>query len=62
MSDASISPGPGAQFTPRPTVPIQVSSFTVNLYPAMEETIAVHERADAFHVNKAALASQSIPI
>ncbi len=39
-----------------------VSSFTVNLYPVMEETMEVHERAHAFHVNKEALTSQLIPI
>ena len=62
MSDASIAPGLGAQFNPRSTVAVRVSSFTVNLYPVVEETMAVHERAHAFHVNKAALASQPIPI
>ena len=39
-----------------------VSSYTMNLYPVVEETMEVHERAHAFHVNKAALASQTIPI
>ena len=38
-----------------------VSSYTVNLYPVVEETMEVHERAHAFHVNKVALASQTIP-
>ena len=40
---------------------IRVSSYTMNLYPVMEETMEVHERAYMFHVNKAALASQTIP-
>ena len=62
MSDAAIAPGLGAQFIPRPLVAIQDSSFTVNLYPVVEETMEVHERAHAFHVYKAALASQTIPI
>ena len=62
MSDASISPGPAAQFTPQSMVAVSISSFTVNPYPVVEETMAVHKRAHAFHVNKAALASQPIPI
>ena len=62
MSNASITPGTGVQFTPRSMVAFCVSSFTVNLYPVVDETMAVHERAHAFHVNKATLASQPIPI
>ena len=62
MSDAAIAPVTGGQFTPRSLVAVRVSSYTVNLYPVVEETMEVHERAHAFHVKKAALASQTIPI
>ena len=62
MSNDAIVPVTGAQFTPKSLVAVRVSSYTVNLYPVMEETMKVHERAHAFHVNKAALTSQSIPI
>ncbi len=41
---------------------VSVSSYTVNLYPVVDETMEVHERAHAYHVNKAALAAQTIPI
>ena len=59
MSDAAIIPVTGGQFTPRPLVAVCVSSYTVNLYPVVKETMKVHERAHAFHINKAALASQT---
>ena len=58
MSDAAIAPGTGGMFTPRSLVAVRVGSYTVNLYPVVEETMEVHERAHAFHVNKTALASQ----
>jgi hypothetical protein len=62
MSDAAITPVSGGQFTPRTLVAVRVSSYTVNLYPVVNETMEVHERAHAYHVNKAALAAQTIPI
>ena len=62
MSNAAIAPVPGEQFTLRSLVAVCVSSYTVNLYPVVEETMEVHERAHAFHVNKATLTSQTIPI
>ena len=40
---------------------ICIGSYTVNLYPVVDETMEVHERAHAFHVNKAALSLQTIP-
>ena len=61
MSDAANAPVTGSQFTPMSLVAIRVSSYTVNLYPVVEENMEVHEPAYAFHVNKAALASQTIP-
>ena len=62
MSNAAIVPVTGLQFTPRSLVAVRVRSYTVNLYPVVEETMEVHERAHAFHVNKATLVSQAIPI
>ena len=62
MSDAAITPVTGGQFTPKTLVAVRVSSYTVNLYPVVKETMEVHERAHAYHVNRAALASQTIPI
>ena len=59
MSDAAIAPVTGGQFTLKSLVAVRVSSYTVNLYPVLEETMEVHERAHAFHINKAALASQT---
>ncbi len=61
MSDAAITPVAGGQFTPRTLVAVRVSSYTVNLYPVVNETMEVHKRAHAYHVNKAALSAQTIP-
>ena len=60
MTNATIAPVVSAQFTPRTLVAICVGSTSVNLYPVLDDTIEVHERAHAFHVNKAALALQTI--
>ena len=60
MNDATIAPVAGAHFTPRTLVAVCVGSYTVNLYPVVDETMEVHERADTFHLYKAALASQTI--
>ncbi len=62
MSDAAITPVAGGQFTPKTLVAVRISSYNVNLYPVVKETMEVHERAHAYRVNKAALASQTIPI
>ena len=61
MSDAAITPVTGGKFTPKTLVAVCVSSYTVNLYLVVKETMEVHKRAHAYHMNKAALASQSIP-
>ena len=60
MTGATIAPVAGAQFTPRTLVAVCVGSYTVNLYLVVDETMEVHERAHAFHVNKDALALQTI--
>jgi hypothetical protein len=61
MTNATIAPVAGSQFTLRPLVAVRVDSYTVNLYPVVDDTTEVQERAHAFHVNKAALALQTIP-
>jgi hypothetical protein len=61
MTDATIAPVAGSQFTPRSLVAVRIGSYTVNLYPVVDETMEVHERAHAFHVNKVALTLQTIP-
>ena len=60
MTDATIAPVAGAQFTPRTLVAVRVGSNSVNLYPVVDETMEVHESAHAPHVNKAAISSQTI--
>jgi hypothetical protein len=62
MSDAAITPVARGQFTPRTLVAVRVSSYTVNLYPVVDDTMEVHECAHVYHVNKAALAAQTITI
>ena len=39
-------------FTPRALVPTKVGGVHVNLYPIVDESMGVHERAYAHHVNK----------
>ena len=60
MTEATIAPVAGAQFTPKILVAVRVGSNSVNLYSVMYETMEVHERAHTFHVNTAALALQTI--
>ena len=60
MTDATIAPVAGAQFNPRTLVAVCIGSTSVNLFPVVDETMEVHERAYTFHVNKAALAPQTI--
>ena len=60
MTNATISPVVGAQFTSRTLVAVCVSSTSANLYLVMNETMEVHERAHAFHANKDALTLQTI--
>ena len=57
MKNDTIAPVAGAQFTSRTLVAICIGSYTVNLYPVVDETMEVHERAHMFQVKKAALAS-----
>ena len=49
-------------FTPRALIPVSVGRFTVNLYPIVNATMTVQERAHAFQINKAALLSIAIDL
>ena len=49
-------------FTPRALIPVSVGRFTVNLYPIVNATMTVQERAHAFQINKAALLSLAIDL
>jgi hypothetical protein len=60
MNNATIAPVASAHFTLRTLVAVRIGSYTVNLYPVVDETMEEHEHAHGFHVNKAALASQTI--
>jgi hypothetical protein len=63
MTDATprttSSSGP---FAPRALVLVNIGRGTVNLYPVVNQTMATHERAHAFHINKTALSSQNIDL
>ena len=61
MTNATIPPVAGSQFTLRSLVAVRIGSYTVNLYPVVDETMEVHLRTHAFHINKAALSLQTIP-
>jgi len=63
MTDATLSAASsGGPFAPRALVPINISRATVNLYPVINQSMATHERAHAFHINKTAHSSQIIDL
>ena len=63
MTDATPrATSSGGPFAPRALVPINVGRVTVNLYPIINQSMATHERAHAFHINKTALSSQNIDL
>ena len=49
-------------FAPQALVPVNVGHAMVNLYPVIDQSMAPHERAHAFHINKTALSSQNIDL
>ena len=61
MTDAAQAVA-GTSFAPKTLVPVSVGRTTVNLYPVVDTTMQVHERAHAFQINKTALASQAIEL
>ncbi len=52
----------GMSFAPKTLVPVSVGRTTVNLYPVVNTTMQVHERAHAFQINKTGLLSQAIKL
>jgi hypothetical protein len=49
-------------FAPKTLIPVSVGRTTVNLYPVVNTTMLVHERAHAFQINKTALSSQALEL
>jgi hypothetical protein len=47
-------------FALKTLVPVLVGRTTVNLYPVVDTTMLVHERAHAFQINKTALSLQAL--
>jgi hypothetical protein len=43
-------------------VPVSVGRATVNLYPVINQNMATHEHAHAFHINQTALSLQNIDL
>ena len=63
MTDAyPRAPDSGRPFIPHALVPVNVGRSTVNLYPIIDPSMATHERAHAYHINKTALSSQNIDL
>jgi hypothetical protein len=50
----------GTSFAAKTLVPILFGHTTMNLYPVVDTTMLVHERAHAFQINKTALLSQAL--
>jgi len=62
MTDAPRPAASSGPFAPRALVPVNIGRGTVNLYPVIDQSMATHERAHAFHINKTALSSQHIDL
>ena len=62
MPDPPVASGIGTPFAPRALVPVRVGSYTIMLYPVVDQSMLPHERAHAFHYNKTALAAQNIDL
>jgi hypothetical protein len=63
MTDATPrATSSGGPFAPRVLVLINIGRAMVNLYPIIDQSMATHERAHAFHINKTALLSQNIDL
>ncbi len=52
----------GTSFAPKTLVPVSVGRTTKNLYPVVDTTMLVHERAHAFLINKTALLLQALEL
>jgi hypothetical protein len=62
MPDPPVAGGMGTPFAPRALVPVRVGSYTIMLYPVVDQSMLPHERAHSFHYNKTALAAQNIDL
>ncbi len=49
-------------FAPLALVPVNIGRGTVDLYPVIDQTMATHEQAHAFHINNTALSLQNIDL
>ncbi len=47
-------------FVPQPLEPVQANKTTLKLYPVINSTMKLPERAHAFQINKTALAAPGI--
>ncbi len=62
MANRSAQAVAGTPFAPRALVPVSDGRTTVNLYPVIDYTMMVQERARAFQINKTALLSQALDL
>ena len=46
-------------FEPKKAVPVQVGKLTVNMYPQVDASMPIWERAHAFHLNRSACAASN---
>ncbi len=56
----SAAPKANYMFVPRPLKPVQVDKMTLKLYPVINSTMKLPERAHAFQINKTALVAPGI--
>jgi hypothetical protein len=59
MADTHVAVG---AFAPRALIPMSVGHFTINLYPIVDHTMLVQERAHAFQINKTTLLSLALDL
>jgi hypothetical protein len=62
MTDSKLPVLHGTPFAPRALVPIAVGCATFNVYPVIDPSMPVEERAHAYQVNKTALASAPVDL
>jgi hypothetical protein len=56
----STAPKTNYMFVPRTLEPVQIDKMTIKLYPVVDSTMKLPERAHAFQINKTALAAPGI--
>jgi hypothetical protein len=57
---SSTAPKTNYMFVPRTLKPVQIDKMTVKLYPIVNLSMKLPERAHAFQINKTALTTPSI--